>query len=375
MPNDSSFSFAGDTARDLVVGLQKITINGLTIPGSPGTTSLLPDPILSFIDAGVSQIWLPAAACELFSKTLGLQYDPVTKLYLVNDTVHETLINQNLTFTFKIAEDVSSVNTVSIEFPYAAFDLILTTSYPGINTTTHYFPIRQAENDTQYTLGRAFLQQAYIVADYERSKFSVYPCVFSENEQQDLRGIPPVSETSVSGSGNRTTNELSHSGQSFLPGVIAAIAIGSVVVGILLLVGAFMIGRRGGSISCRSLRSKTFEKVQEQPWKQHSSKRLKGLVEQEIEVEGDLYHRGELKGETRHSSELTEDLQCPQELRPNCDIRPELARPRTAGVEDQQDVLQYELDANTFFSYAQTPLSKIGVDDVLKENDNSLQKS
>lgn len=67
---------------------------------------------------------------------------------------------------------------------YESFDLMA--EYPIVNNQTRYFPLRQAQNDTQYTLGRAFLQDAYVIADYDRSNFSVSQAVFpnGSNTQQ-----------------------------------------------------------------------------------------------------------------------------------------------------------------------------------------------
>jgi hypothetical protein len=70
---------------------------------------------------------------------------------------------------------------VNITLPYDAFDLQL--SYPYLPNTTYadpskyYFPLRQAANETQYVLGRAFLQEAYLITDYERNNFSIHQAV------------------------------------------------------------------------------------------------------------------------------------------------------------------------------------------------------
>jgi hypothetical protein len=50
--------------------------------------------------------------------------------------------------------------SVDIVLPYAAFDL--EASYPLVRHPTRYFPLKRAANDSQYTLGRAFLQEAYV---------------------------------------------------------------------------------------------------------------------------------------------------------------------------------------------------------------------
>lgn len=110
-------------------------------------------PILSFLDATVSQIWLPLDACEAFERVFGLTFDTASGLYLVNETMH-----QDATLVFTIGANTISTPTVDLSFPYAAFDLQLT-AYPNAPNATRYFPLRRAANDSQYTLGRTFLQE------------------------------------------------------------------------------------------------------------------------------------------------------------------------------------------------------------------------
>jgi hypothetical protein len=148
-----SFTFAEDISRDLTVGLQAVSASFL------GTShSLLPQGILTFIDTTVPTIWLPLAACQQFEKVFGLTWDEATKLYLVNDTLHTTLLNNNATFTFSLGNSVTGGPVLNITLPYASFDLSV--SWPIVANTTRYFPIQRAANDTQYTLGRTFLQEA-----------------------------------------------------------------------------------------------------------------------------------------------------------------------------------------------------------------------
>ena len=154
-PSNVSFGFAGDNSRDLVVGLQSIIMSSPKFNGN-----LLPNAILSFIDATVSHMWLPLEACQLFESAFGIEWDPLSDLYLVNDTLHKSLIAENASLTFKLGTDTTSTQTTEITLPYASFDLEVTTTYPNVTNDTSYFPLRRAANDTQYTLGRVFLQEA-----------------------------------------------------------------------------------------------------------------------------------------------------------------------------------------------------------------------
>lgn len=152
-----SISLASDITRDLVVGLQSIT----SITSNHSTTRtqrLLQNPILTFIDSTLPYIYLPLDACQEFEKNFGLAWDSSAGMYWVNDALHQSLISKNLTFTFTIADTRDGGTAVTIALPYASFDLEV--KYPFEADTTRYFPLQQAVNESQYTLGRTFLQEA-----------------------------------------------------------------------------------------------------------------------------------------------------------------------------------------------------------------------
>ena len=157
-PNGMEFSFSPDDSKSLTVGIQSIsTTNTLS---TNNETSLLPSSILSLIDSSVPDIWLPEAACSLFEEAFGLRFDQNTHRYLVNSSIHAGLLSRNPVITFSLANNVAGKgiqNSVRISLPYQAFDL--QASSPIYPNTTRIFPLRRAANDTQYTLGRAFLQE------------------------------------------------------------------------------------------------------------------------------------------------------------------------------------------------------------------------
>ena len=114
--------------------------------------------ILCFIDSTVPHIWLPLDACRAFEEAFGITYDSKTGLYLVNDSLHDTLKQQDASLSFILGNQVDGGDTVNITFPYASFDLIV--GSPIVNTSQSYFPLRRAANDSQFTLGRTFLQES-----------------------------------------------------------------------------------------------------------------------------------------------------------------------------------------------------------------------
>jgi hypothetical protein len=182
-PSNVSFSFGADFSRDLLVRLRSITYDTF---GSP---PLLASGIDIFLDSMVTQMWLPVEVCQQFEQAFNLTWNATAALYTLDKSTHSALLAKNPSFTFTIANGSNSEDsTVDIVFSYAAFDLNI--SQPYVDTEQRYFPLKQAQNSSQYVLGRVFLQEAYIIADYNRQKFSVSQALFpSTNVQQNIVAI------------------------------------------------------------------------------------------------------------------------------------------------------------------------------------------
>lgn len=237
--NDVEFTFAADNERDTVVAIQSITTPSLN--DSSTNTTLLPSPIYALVDATVPQIWLPIEACEAFEQEFGLVYDDTTDLYLVNSSLHDKLLARGAEVSFRLGQATSGGSTVNITLPYAAFDLTAQSPYQGLENNTSYFPLRRAQNDTQYTLGRTFMQEAYITVDYERAKFNISQCSWVENAASHLVAVnATTTETNsgYSGAGTNatTTDQDSSSSSSELSGG----AIGGIVAGVVVAILAVL---------------------------------------------------------------------------------------------------------------------------------------
>ena len=148
------------------------------------------------IDSSTPYLWMPEAVCLQFEKAFGLTYDENLQLYTfgADSSIHENMVNWNISFQFMVTDLPGSSKSVSLTLPYAAFDLQLSYPYPGLNATessaaTNYFPLRKAANNTQYTIGRSFLQETYLKVDYERNNFSIYQATFSPDALQNTNLI------------------------------------------------------------------------------------------------------------------------------------------------------------------------------------------
>ncbi|KAK4151233.1 acid protease [Chaetomidium leptoderma] len=222
--NPVSFSMADDITRDLVVGLQSISYSG------SGSATLLSSSINIMIDSTDPNLWLPADVCDAFEKAFGLALDEESGLYLVNNTHRNTLLNSDAQVSFRLSDVQSGGETVTIVLPYAAFDL--TAENPLVDKTSHYFPLKRANSSAQYTLGRTFLQEAYLSADYERKVFNVSACVWNQGAQENIVTITSKDSDSAS-SGDGTSSSSGDSGLS--GGAIAGIVVGCVAGAILVV--------------------------------------------------------------------------------------------------------------------------------------------
>ena len=105
------------------------------------------------IDSVIPQIRLPLEACNVFESVLGLHWDDVAEIYLVNKgTQSEAYLRRsNTNVTFAIQSDIGAI--MKYTFPYSAFDLTISNPF----FTTYYFPRKRASRPEQYLLGRVFL--------------------------------------------------------------------------------------------------------------------------------------------------------------------------------------------------------------------------
>lgn len=213
----SSYKFFSDQSRDLSIGIQSISTNA-----SADNTVLQSGLISMFIDSSVAEIYLPLDACQAFEKAFGLTYNTTLEMYLVSDSLHSKLTSENPAVTFEITTAITGGSSFNITFPYASFDL--TANPPLVKSSSRYFPLKRAANDTQYVLGRTFLQEAYLIVDYERGNFSVHPRVWNASAVSNIVTIfpPGVKESEPSTSPSPSPSHDS----SISGGAIAGIVIG-----------------------------------------------------------------------------------------------------------------------------------------------------
>lgn len=233
----------GDNLRDIVLYVRSIVSTT-----SKGNTTLMSSSEKVFIDSTVVDYWLPVSVCQEFEKAFGLQVDKTTGRYLISSATHDKLVADNPNFTFTLGDQATGGHTVDIVLPYTSFDLNI--SAPFVNATSRYFPLRQGQNDSMYTLGRAFLQETYVTVNYHTRTFNVSQAIFDQNSKAQIIAIPSDAPVPTSG-GNGTANGGGGGGTSspggskgLSGGAIAGIVVGSVIL-LLLIGGIFFCCTRG----------------------------------------------------------------------------------------------------------------------------------
>lgn len=231
MPNDKN--------NALVVGVQSI-LYAMDQDVETNTVRLTPSGGFSAtIDSTLPYLILPDEVCDEFVSKFRLEFDEDSQLFLVNSTSHQANQRENATVSFKIGASPSDSDIfTSIVLPYVAFDQQASFPLPVPNESNQYFPIKRSENGV-FVLGRTFLQEAYIIVDYERTNFTVAPALFADPmPTQSLVTIFNESYTRLPS----VANDDSEGG---LPtGAIARIVVGIVIVFALAAIGVFIWWKR-----------------------------------------------------------------------------------------------------------------------------------
>ena len=123
-----------------------------------GTIPVLMDPASPYLS-------LPNSTCASITRDLPVTYQAGYGLYFWNTTdpryARITTSPSYLSFTFRLTRSTASTDgNITINVPFQLLDLTL--DAPLISTPTSYFPCQPPLSGQQYSLGRAFLQAAFI---------------------------------------------------------------------------------------------------------------------------------------------------------------------------------------------------------------------
>jgi hypothetical protein len=165
-------SAQGDYNKDIT--LQDISIQvvdgaspfdfGMSQTGllAQGNSSIGTGGIQAHIDGCTPYLSLPASTCSAIASHLPVTYNAKLGLYTWNteDPKYSQIVNSASALSFTFLGATNTEVSISVPFPH----LNLTLTPPLVSTNQQYFPCFTGSD--QYTLGRAFLQDAFVGANW-----------------------------------------------------------------------------------------------------------------------------------------------------------------------------------------------------------------
>lgn len=202
-PHDVNFNLDANT-RTPSVRLRGVTATVLDLQSAPTSNWIstsqpllsMNDSIKAIIDTSTPYLWLPQSVCDRFAAKLSLQWNETLGVYVFSEGSQYTdyLQRDDLNFTFSVssydylddfADPLALPGVVNITVPAAAFAQLLRYPFNNViqftDSSIPYFPLKRAVEGKPYILGRAFMQAAYMIMNYETGSFSLHEALFPEN--------------------------------------------------------------------------------------------------------------------------------------------------------------------------------------------------
>ncbi|KAF3911657.1 Candidapepsin-5 [Arthrobotrys entomopaga] len=199
-------------------------------------SSLVDDPIDVIIDSSTPFSWLPRNITDRIAQSVGAVWNATigengAYIYNLTSPAYQNLQNATLAFHF---EGPMNANKWLFNSMSVSQFLHLTAPTAGVSASSPvaYLPLMPIDNPNSYVLGRSFLQQIYLMANYHNMTFSLSQLdIDSQAPTQYVKvtaGTPPAF----------TTNPPTDSGK-LSAGAIAGIVIG-VIAAVALIVGGVL---------------------------------------------------------------------------------------------------------------------------------------
>ena len=187
------------------------------------------------IDSTLPWLYLPDSICDLFVRRFNLTEDTARNYFTIDtDTVTANDAGtESISFLLQNALDSGDTTSTTITLPYLAFNASAHWSlgYTGVQPI---FPIRRQLSEGNAVLGRAFLQEAYIHANYQQDvlRFNISQRAFPD--ETTPANIVTVHATRLPGTESAGLSR----------GAIAGIVIGAVAAVAIVVFGILFFLRR-----------------------------------------------------------------------------------------------------------------------------------
>ncbi|KAK7754083.1 hypothetical protein SLS62_003929 [Diatrype stigma] len=182
----------------------------------------------ALIDSSTPFLWLPTSICDRFAVAFNLTWNETFGLYVFpddGDSLEKFRAAPDLSVAFVLsstgsiddsAESLDDQATVTITVSANAFIQYAQAPFMGLAPGTPavpYFPLRRVHDGGKIIIGRTFLQEAYLITNYEASTFSVHQATFPDEPltNTSIKAIPPTNDANsnspVGSNGNGLSRE------------------------------------------------------------------------------------------------------------------------------------------------------------------------
>ncbi|KAK7956937.1 eukaryotic aspartyl protease [Apiospora aurea] len=204
VPHATNFNLNIDQEPEVLVrGISAQVTNPDGAPTKWGSTSktllAFNESVKAVIDTTTPYLWLPTPVCEHFAQALGLKWNETFGLYMYSsDGIFDSFQRPDLSFTFTLSSSDNLDNfgrpleipgAVNITISANAFAQTLRFPFHNLfsygDAAIPYFPLKRHDNASQAIIGRTFMQEAYLITNYESSTFSVHKALFPENPRRN----------------------------------------------------------------------------------------------------------------------------------------------------------------------------------------------
>jgi hypothetical protein len=155
----------------------------------------------AIIDTTTPFLWLPNDVCDKFANALNLTYNDTFDLYTLDNEQYGQLTDlDGFSFVFTLSgsdnqdnfgDPLDTPGVVNITLPARAFVDLL--QYPFMDEAIEYgdpavpyFSLRRSGSNNTLVIGRSFLQESYLVTQYDLALFSIHQAKFPENPEVDV---------------------------------------------------------------------------------------------------------------------------------------------------------------------------------------------
>lgn len=184
------------------------------------------------LNSNLPYIYLPPEYCQKIATSLNLTLNQNSNRYIINDDVHQKLLQGGMSLNFTFDSHNPHGKLVSIVLNYPSLNL-----YDGapFGNGGRYFPMRVGAPNN-YQLGRAFFQDAYVIADYEDRQYSIHQVNYNNPASVTKIVSHSLNQDFPQATGSATPST------GLGPGGIAGIVVGSICFVVIILL--FIICRK-----------------------------------------------------------------------------------------------------------------------------------